>query len=251
MKTSFIATGSCALTLAVLACGEPQQQGNFGGIEPGTPPAGSCDQNPKGDCYPVDDLGTNPRQGKTAGQRIRNLQFFGYKNVAPATKTDPSTEPQRVSLAEFYDPTGTEFKLIHIIGASNWCGPCNYETELIAARVAAELAPRGVVFLEALIDGPKPGIGATKEILQNWIRGPREDDSGRVYTTALNFTVMLDPDQNALGSFFRANSVPFNLDIDARSMEILTASQGAPPDIVAHVEKWLDWTANNPAKATE
>lgn len=236
--------------LAVLACGEPQPKG-FGGITPEPPPTGSCEQNPKGDCYPVDDLGTNPRQGKTAGQRIRNLVFYGYKNVTPTTMTDPSGETQRVSLSEFYDPTGTDFKLIHIIGASNWCGPCNYETELIASRVAAELAPRGVVFLEALIDGPKAGVGATTEILKKWIEGPREDDSGRVYTTPLNFTVMLDPDQNALGSFFRANSVPFNLDIDARSMEILTASQGAPPDIVAHVEKWLDWTATHPAKAAE
>jgi len=250
MKTSFIVTGSCAVTLAVLACGEPQQK-NFGGIDPGTEPTGSCEQNPKGDCYPRDDLGTNPRQGKTAGQRIRNLRFFGYKNLTPSTKTDPSAEPQRISLAEFYDPTGTEFKLIHIVGASNWCGPCNYETELIASGLAEEWAPRGVVFLEALIDGPKAGVGATTEVLKQWIQGPRYDDNGRMYTTPLNFTVMLDPDHNALGPFFRANSVPFNLDIDARSMEILTASQGSPPDIVAHLEKWLDWTATNPAKPTE
>ncbi|MBN9160923.1 MAG: hypothetical protein BGO98_49815 [Myxococcales bacterium 68-20] len=248
MKNPFIATASCALMCVVLACGQPHE--DFGGVDPAAPPPGSCDQNPNGDCYPIDDLGTNPRQGKTAGQRIRNLKFFGFKNIDPSTKTDPSGAPQRVSLSEFYDPTGTQFKVIHLIGASNWCPPCNHETEVIASSAAAKLAPRGVVFLEALIDGPTGGVGATTEVLKKWITGPRRDDSGQVFTTPLNFTVMLDPDQNALGPFFQANSVPFNLNIDARSMEILTSRQGAPPDIVADVEKWLDWTASHPAKGT-
>jgi hypothetical protein len=249
MKSMFVASAVCALACTVFGCG--QSSSDFGGVDPTPTPTDDCKKNPDRPCYPTDDVGTAPRQGNTAGQRIANLQFYGFKNVDPSQRTDPGGEPQKVSLADFYDPTGTTFKVIHLIGSSNWCPPCNAETEALAARAAADLASRGVVFLQALIDGPVHGVGATPDVLRNWIQGPRKDENRQVYNTPLNFTVVLDPDTKVLGPFFNANSVPVNLTIDARSMEILTARTGSPPDIAADVQEWLNWMKTHPAKGAE
>jgi hypothetical protein len=251
MKNVLLATLSCAMAYVSFACNRTADV-DLGGVDPGTTSPGTCDETPQGDCYPTDDIGTAPRQGNIPGQRIPNLQFFGFKNLDPSQRTDPSGELQRVTLAEFYDPTGSRLKLIHLIGASVWCHYCNVETEMLASGGAADLSSRGVVFLQALIDGPKLFVGATPDNLREWVRGPRRDEGGRVFETPLNFTVMLDPDHDSLGPFFQADSVPFSLNIDPRSMEILSAKQGfAASDYEAEFEEWLTWIDTHPPKGSE
>jgi hypothetical protein len=64
----------------------------------------------------------------------------------------------------------------------------------------------------------------------------------------VNFTMMLDPDVKNLGQFFDAAAIPWNANIDARSMEILTAGVGYNPRITAEVDQWLQWIDANPAQ---
>ena len=62
---------------------------------------------------------------------------------------------------------------------------------------------------------------------------------------------MLDPNVKNLGEFFQAAAVPWNANIDARSMEILSATLGAPRDVSADVLKWVKWVDENAPYAAQ
>lgn len=189
---------------------------------------GGTDINPYGATYPSDGLGTTPRAGSTPGSRLRNHQFRGYRNPAA------SKELATISIADFYDPEARKYKVIHLSAASVWCGPCARETE-DTVSIAESMAAKGVVFVQALIDGPATGTGATQQDLDGWTQRFRSP-----------FPSVLDPRARNLGEFFDPASVPWNANVDARSMEILSASVGAPADVAADVAKWLDWVNSNP-----
>ncbi len=209
---------------------------------------GTADQNPYGTCYPTADLGTSARKGTTPGNRIRNFTFVGYPWDNTAQKVDTSNGTKTISLAQYFDPdgklgpNGTGIKVIHITVAAVWCGPCNQETDAISGKsgapgFAAELADKGVVFVQALSDGAVTGTGATLNDLNIWINNHNS-----------NFTEMLDPGVKNLGVFFDAAAVPFNANIDARSMEILDAGVGFNPSLDQEVLTWVNWESANPPK---
>lgn len=203
-----------------------------GGLD--APPAAQTDEgsdtNPYGVAYPAGDVGIQARAGDRAGNRIRNYRFVGYAN------SDKGGGLGTVSLANYFDPEGRQHKIIHLIASSVWCGPCNQETQAVVAATA-RLESKGVVFVQALIDGPTQGTAATKKDLDGWIT-----------RYAMDYTTMLDPDVKNLGQFFRAAAVPWNAIIDARSMEILQAEVGGIADVDAADTKWLQWVDANPAK---
>jgi hypothetical protein len=104
--------------------------------------------------------------------------------------------------------------MIHLSVAAVWCVPCNEETsDLVAAK--STLDSDGIVVLQALDDGSTPGTPATVNDLNYWI-GEHQS----------NFTEMLDPGLQNFGGFFQASSIPWNADLDPRSMELLTSSDG-------------------------
>ena len=63
---------------------------------------------------------------------------------------------------------------------------------------------------------PTAGTGATITDLNNWVTHHQSD-----------FPSMLDPGVQNLGIFFAGAAVPFNMNIDARSMEILSSELGS------------------------
>ncbi|HEY2511076.1 MAG TPA: hypothetical protein VGI39_09480 [Polyangiaceae bacterium] len=195
------------------------------------------DANPSGVPYPTANVGLRAR-GKTAagapngtpGSVLANYKFLGYPGG------DRSHGLQTVALADYYDPTGTTYKVIHILAAATWCGPCNDETDALVsvlASPATDLRAQGVVYLQALVEGPTPNLGATKVDLDAWSDAHRTP-----------FTTALDPEASELGALFDAASVPFNADLDARSMELLQAGTGyEDPEAV---KVWVDFVAKNP-----
>ncbi len=218
------------------------------------------DQNAYGVCYPTNDVGSGARSSfganGTAGQRIANFAFTGYE-ATDTTLVAPGS-PVTIHLAHFYNPSletipdligGVPVKLIHLTVAAVWCGPCNQETDFIAggnwtgtntngASFAKALAPLGVVFVQALSDGPVFGTGATLTDLSTWV-GHHQSD----------FTEMLDPGVKNLGIFFDAASVPFNMNIDARSMEILSSETGFDTGMDQTIKNQiLPWIDSHPAK---
>jgi hypothetical protein len=184
----------------------------------------SLDTNPDGIAYPspATGYGRNFRSGSTPGSIIANYKFSGYLNAVAAP------ELQTIGLADFYDPCGKRYKVIHLTVAARWCEPCNEETDAIEAA-KSQLDAEGVVVVQALEDGTVQGTGATKTDLDDWI--------AQHHTT---FTEVLDPDPNPqLGVFFSQASIPWNGDIDPRTMEILDSSPGWSGDVMTEVSPAL------------
>jgi hypothetical protein len=222
----------------------------------------ASEQNSYGVCYPTSDIGTTARNGQVAGSRIANFAFTGYvpMNVTPIDANGTPSATTTIHLADYFDPKqqgvpgvigGVPIKLIHLSVAALWCGPCNDETDHIsganytgtnpspAASWADELAPLGVVFIQAINEGAVEGVGSTITDLNEWIAPTRHNS---------NFPSMVDPEGQNLGIFFDATAIPFNANIDARSMEILSADDNGYDSNLDQTIKstYLTWIASNP-----
>lgn len=232
LALSAAAVAACAAIAA--ACSNKPGAADAGGS---CADAACADKNPAGDCYPTDGIGTTARSGSVAGDRIQNFSFQGYVNLDPTTKTK-SGQLQAVKLSDFYDPKGAKYKVIRIITSAGWCAPCIMETQFIsmAGGLAETLAPQGVVFLQALMEGVTAGMGSVQADLDDWITKQQP-----------NFTEVLDPNGTNLGVFGAPSTVPFSATIDARSMEILARDKGFTDGqkLQADVQTWLSWTASN------
>lgn len=184
------------------ATGDDDDQG--GGLEGDGDGVASAapDKNPAGDPYPTKGIGT------TEGAIIRNFKFVGY----PDADVEGGLQP--ISLAQFYDPTGKDVKMIHIQAAGVWCSACKGETTALVP-LASELKARKVVWIVSLAEGAKPGSPSKKSDLGDWIS-----------TFSSPFTHVLDPANQNLGPFYDRTALPWNANIDATTMKILTSGTG-------------------------
>jgi len=192
--------------------------------------------------YPTGHIGTaargldaNGNPNKAPGDVITDFKFLGYPNA------DTSNGLQTIALADYYDPSASKHKVLHIIAAAAWCTPCVQETTTLLADLAApatDFEAEGVVYLQALVEGTTDNLGATPADLNAWISEEHP-----------TFSEVLDPEGMTLGVFFNAASVPFNADIDVRSMEVLQTGTGYEDP--AAVKVWIDWVANNPPAYSE
>jgi hypothetical protein len=166
-----------------------------------------------------------------------NFRFLAHSNLDTATKTASSGDLTPVALSDFYDPTGMKYRVIRLVVAASWCGPCNQEADFVVTnKIPETVAADGGVFIQALSDGPIVGTGATQLDLEAWIT-----------KHALNFSAVLDGD-NKLGPFWLQDAIPENITIDARSMEILAKEAGFGQGILSEMQNWISWTKNNPAQ---
>jgi hypothetical protein len=210
---------ACLVGLAPAGCNtghaglleEPDAGVSNDGGEGGPPP----DLNPDGVPYPMPAMfGQMARSGSTPGSVIQDFVFQGY----PGGVITPMLS--QIKLSTYYDPCNRRYKLIHLSVAALWCGPCNQETDQIVS-LKSTLDADKVVVLQALNDGAQFNVGATQKDLDVWVRYHKS-----------NFTEMLDPDPGQLGPFFQNSALPWNANIDPRTMEILDSSQGLPPNFV-------------------
>lgn len=212
--------------LSALACAssstKTQQDPGLAGS--GDTTIAAPDTNPDGVPYPTDNIGTTPRSGSRPGNKIQNFKFLGYPDANVAGGLKP------ISLAQFFDPTGNKYRLIHIQAAGSWCVYCQKETELLVP-LAQKLADRKVVWLVSLAEGPSQGDPSTQKDLDAWIAEFKSP-----------FTHVLDPANRNLGPFYDRAALPWNADVNAMTMEILQAGTGAPTsaeEILADVDSQL------------
>jgi hypothetical protein len=179
--------------------------------------------NPDGVPYPnpTGGYGRSARTGNTPGSVIADFQFQGYPLA------DESKGLVNIALADYYDPCGKHLKMLHLTVAGVWCVPCNQETDALVAA-AAQLKQDGVVVIQALSDGPTEGVPAVPMDLTYWIAKHKS-----------NFTEMLDPGLANLGKFFLASAIPWNCDIDPRTMEIIDSSTGWAGDVTTELQPAL------------
>ena len=288
MKQAVVGLGVLSSSLFFAACSSapPPSPGQTGPTV--TTQCSDADKSPGGVCYPTQDIGTGARSSLTSangtsGQRIANFAFTGYAVNDTSVVTTGTTTT--IHLANFYNPDGkatvggVPIKVIHLTVAAVWCNPCNEETDFISggnwtganastttctqdsdcagvpgmqyclpngsqsamvcsASFAKELAPLGVVFLQALSDGQTFGVGATISDLDKWINHHKND-----------FSTVVDPGIQNLGVFFDGAAVPFNMNIDARSMEILSSELGFDTNMNNTIKNQvLPWIDSHPAK---
>jgi hypothetical protein len=210
--------------VGLVACGGSSSTGSTcnpcdPGSSGGTSTAGGHDANPDGVPYPqpASGYGRTPRTGNTPGSVIQNFKFLGYPNA------DSSQGLQTISLADYYDPCNKRYKMIHLSVAAVWCQPCNQETDaMVGAK--AQLDSEQIVVLQALDDGATVGQPAQQSDLDYWVR-----DHG------VNFTEMMDPELHNFGGFFAAAAIPWNADLDPRTMELIDSSDGWSGDISTEI----------------
>ena len=216
-----LAAAFCVMTACSSEQTTPEQdtglQGESGEIE-------APDANPYGVAYPTANLGTQPRSGSKPGNRINNYKFLGYPDGNPANGLQP------MSLAQFFDPEGRQYKLLHIQASGVWCVYCQKETEVVTP-LAPKLKEKQVVWVVSLAEGPTQGKPSTQKDLDGWIAEYKSP-----------FPHFLDPGNKNLGVFYDAAALPWNANINAKTMEILTAGTGAQTTeqgIWDELDEWL------------
>lgn len=198
-------------SLLLLACSSTSSGESDKGLEGEGVGAASAapDTNPSGVPYPVDNLGTIPRKGATPGNRVANFKFVGY----PDANIGGGLQP--ISLAQFFDPTGETYRIIHIQASGVWCSACQAETTAVVP-LKAELLAKKAVWLVSMAEGATQGQPSKQTDLDRWINQFKSP-----------YTHWLDPGNAKLGPFYDRTALPWNANIDARTMEILTSGTGA------------------------
>lgn len=225
MKLSYLApiaflVSACAANTVVTdngssGSGTPTDRGVEGGEKS---PASAPDTNPAGVAYPTQNVGI------TVGAILQNYKFLGYPDGNPANGLQP------MSMAQFFDPTGAKYKMIHVQASGTWCTYCKQEIRTVIP-MAQKLEERKVVWVVSLAEGDAIGTPAVKADLDDWLRQFKS-----------NFPHFLDSGNKNFGPFYDAAALPWNANIDAKTMKILSAGVGAKTtekDILAEIDENL------------
>lgn len=199
---------------------------------------GETGLNPYGVAYPSTRIGSQPRgfsKATTPGNRIDNFVFKGTMTG------NPDAVQARVPMANFFDPESRTHKLIFVQAAGIWCTYCRQEAAAVAPNMQ-ELKDLGVLWLTAIIESKNAGTPATLADLNTWYNWYE-----------IPSPMVLDAGADKFGILFSAASMPWNAIIDARSMEILEAQQGASSyaQMKAKAIEWTEWQKKNPALPAE
>jgi len=174
------------------------------GDDPAKPAAAECAANPYGACYPTQDIGYGARSKEAWGNRAPNLAFYG--------KRGGSSDFERITFADQYDPEARHHRVLVVTVATSWCGVCmrlNTEVDAALAAIGTDVKD-----LDILVEGPKPNANATLDDLDTWIARTHPHHDSVVGS-------FID-----VGAFMPQDDWPLILVIDARSMEIRDAVVG-------------------------
>jgi hypothetical protein len=235
MKIASLSFLALASLVALAACssnntgttgdGTPANQDKGLGGDGDTAAASAPDKNPDGVPYPTTNIGTNPRAGATAGNTLANYKFLGYPDG------DMTKGLQPISMANLFDPTGARVKMIHIQASGSWCVYCQEETKTITP-MRQKLADRKVAWIISLAEGPTPGTPSTATDLNKWVSQFKAP-----------YTQFLDPSNKNFGPFYDAAALPWNANINAKTMEILSSGVGATTAEAAILDDLDGWIA--------
>jgi hypothetical protein len=192
----------------------------LGGSAIDADPTGSA-VNPVGPTYPTEDLGGRPRKGSQAGQHFPNLTFEGLLSAATAAT------PAAVTMADYYDPDGLHYDLLHVMAIFLWCPHCSNETTAVS-KIASWQSAHRVATLQIAMQG-YGGAAPTWAELQKWATDHN-----------VGFPVVADAKGAQLGAYFPVGSVPVNIMVSPRTMEVLAVDIGEQGDIQAYEQGFLN-----------
>jgi hypothetical protein len=174
------------------------------GVDASSP---SSETNPDGVPYPTQHIGTSVRTGMKPGSVIANLKLTGYAPNASTTS--------QVKLADVFDPKGYTHDIVALLLQTTWDAPSKNMMKSLAAA-----APSRVAIIAVLGEGTSPGQPATLGDLTAW-------HAASSFPAAWS---VLDPSFSQLPPPLSGNAVPMIIVLDARTMEIVSAEAGAPPN---------------------
>lgn len=183
--------------------------------------------NPDGVPYPSDSIGGLERSSTQPGQRIPNMTFQAYVDG------DRARGLQTISLADYYDPEQKRHKVLDIQISQTWCSICSVETEA-TMQVLDRLHEEGAVVLQVMTSGPVASKGPALEDVDGWVDRHR-----------MGYTLAVDVRGRRM-SGVGVSTVPWDILVDTRTMEILDSSAGAPADVLRYVRDGLQWVGTHP-----
>jgi hypothetical protein len=178
-----------SLALALIGCGGPHTDN--------TP----NQMNPSAINYPAGPY------GYAQNSIIQNLAFVGKLDPAGAAGTASYDQlPMKpIQLADYYQSATVKYLMIS--GVAGWCPPCNNEqVDVVTAQQAYEA--KGVVFLEALVEGFKFGVASTETDLDHWQANH-----------SLHVGIMLDPN-DYIHQYADYAAFPLNMVVSTSDMRI-------------------------------
>lgn len=183
--------------------------------------------NPDGVPYPTDHIGGTAHHSKVAGDRIPNFTFQAYVDG------DRTAGLRTISLADYFDPQQKRNKVLHIEVSAVWCAICSSVTSE-TVKIKEQLAAEGVVYLEVITAGNRPGAGPSLGEVDDWVTRHQS-----------NLTTAIDVSSRRLGSIgVDAGVRPWDIVVDTRTMEILESSGGSPIDIATYDRSYLKAVAS-------
>lgn len=187
------------------------------------------DTNPDGLAYPTDHIGGTAHHSKVAGDRIPNFTFQAYVDG------DRAAGLKTISLADYFDPQQKRNKVLHIEVSAVWCTICSsVTTETV--KVKEQLGKEGVVYLEVMTAGNRPGAGPSLIEVDDWVT-----------RHSSTITTAIDVSSRRLGSIGVDPGVrPWDIVVDTRTMEILESSGGSPIDVASYDRSYLKAVASYP-----
>ncbi|MBW2457208.1 MAG: hypothetical protein JRI68_22030 [Deltaproteobacteria bacterium] len=241
MFTSFTTRLSLlpALTLSVglAACTTTETDDDVPARDFGTDPADVGQETlPEAPAYP-DYVGTE------VGRSIPNFKFVGYANYM-----DPANAQalQYVEMSDFYNPTGDELwpadspfgpnvpkpRALLLDVSAVWCGPCNYESEVVLHQLYDSVKPAGGHFLAVLVENSNGSAPASYSELENWAAS---------YDVA--YTLALDPTWQTKSLL--DGGYPTNIIIRTSDMKIIEQVAGVPTNDPQDVSGQAFWAKFN------
>jgi hypothetical protein len=176
--------------------------------------------NPAGDVYPTANIGGQPRTTQLAGQTLPNLTFEGV--LSAATENTATV----VSMADYYDPQGARYDLLHVIAIFMWCPHCNNETYALV-QIASWQASQRIAVVEVAMQG-FGGASPTWAEAKTWAG-----------THNVAFPILVDGQGAKLGQYFPVGSVPVNIVVNPQTMEVLAVDVGEVSDIQTYEQGFL------------
>jgi hypothetical protein len=171
--------------------------------------------------YPTSNIGGRPRSSTEPGQTLANLTLQGIPGVAGLDQT------VTVSMSDYFDPQGARYDLLHVMALFMWCPHCNNEANNLA-KIAGWQSSHRVASVQIAMQG-YGGDTPTWDELKKWVSDHN-----------LPVPVLLDAQGAQLGQYFKVTSVPINIVVNPRTMEILAVDIGEVGDVQGYEQRFLD-----------
>ena len=155
------------------------------------------------------------------GEFFPKLELQGIRSAADSDALVP------VSTWEYYDPSGQQYDLLHVMVVCMWCPHCNNETTEVS-KIAGWQAEHRVASLQIAIQGYTSQPPTLLE-LQSWAQEHN-----------LTFPVLVDGQGAQLGQYFEVRSVPVNIMVNPRSMAVLGIRVGEVGGVQTYEQGFLD-----------